>query len=76
MLHEAVKDRLKGKPRGLTKEVTARIKSQNDPWLAEWMPRLTSDSKPLSPYRVIWDLHAGGGRDEHHHHARCRQPAR
>jgi acetolactate synthase-1/2/3 large subunit len=56
MLVEAVKDRLKGKPRGLIKEVSARIKSQNDPWLAEWMPRLTSDSKPLSPYRVIWDL--------------------
>jgi acetolactate synthase-1/2/3 large subunit len=36
--------------------VSARIKSQNDPWLAEWMPRLTSESKPLSPYRVIWDL--------------------
>jgi len=56
MLHEAIKDRLKGKPRGLTKEVAARIKSQNDPWLAEWMPKLTSESKPLSPYRVIWDL--------------------
>jgi acetolactate synthase-1/2/3 large subunit len=56
MLVEAVKERLKGKPRGLTKEVSARIKSQNDPWLTEWMPRLTSESKPLSPYRVIWDL--------------------
>jgi len=55
MLHEAVKDRLK-KPRGLTKEVQARIKEQNEPWLAEWTPRLTSESKPLSPYRVIWDL--------------------
>ncbi len=25
-------------------------------WLAEWMPKLTSDSTPLSPYRVLWDL--------------------
>ena len=55
MLHEALKDRLK-KPRGLTPAVAARIKELNEPWLAEWMPRLTSDSKPLSPYRVIWDL--------------------
>ena len=56
MLVEAVKDRLKGKPRGLTREVTARIREQNDPWLQKWMPLLTSESKPLSPYRVIWDL--------------------
>jgi len=55
MLAEALKDRLK-KPRGLTAEVHKRIRAQNDPWLAQWMPRLTSDSKPLSPYRVIHDL--------------------
>jgi len=55
MLHEALKERLK-KPRGLTPAVAARTKELNAPWLAEWMPRLTSDSKPLSPYRVIWDL--------------------
>jgi acetolactate synthase-1/2/3 large subunit len=55
MLHEALKDRLK-KPRGLTKQVQADIKKANDPWMAEWMPRLTSESNPLSPYRVIWDL--------------------
>ena len=55
MLHAAVKDRIK-KPRGLTADVHKRIREQNDPWLAEWTPRLTSESKPLSPYRVIWDL--------------------
>ena len=55
MLHEALKDRLR-KPRGLTPQVAAKTKELNDPWYAEWMPRLTSDSKPLSPYRVIWDL--------------------
>jgi acetolactate synthase-1/2/3 large subunit len=55
MLHEALKDRLK-KPRGLTPQVAARIKELNEPWFAEWMPRLTSESTPLSPYRVIWDL--------------------
>jgi acetolactate synthase-1/2/3 large subunit len=56
MLHEALKDRLKGKPRGLAKGVAERIKTSNEPWLKEWMPRLTSESKPLSPYRVIYDL--------------------
>jgi len=25
-------------------------------WLAEWKPKLTSNDKPLTPYRVIWDL--------------------
>jgi acetolactate synthase-1/2/3 large subunit len=55
MLHAALKDRLK-KPRGLTADVHKRIREQNDPWMAEWTPRLTSESKPLSPYRVIWDL--------------------
>jgi acetolactate synthase-1/2/3 large subunit len=55
MLHAAIKDRIK-KPRGLTAAVSKRIRAQNDPWMAEWTPRLTSESKPLSPYRVIWDL--------------------
>jgi thiamine pyrophosphate-dependent acetolactate synthase large subunit-like protein len=55
MLHAAIKDRIK-KPRGLTAAVNKRIREQNDPWMAEWTPRLTSESKPLSPYRVIWDL--------------------
>jgi acetolactate synthase-1/2/3 large subunit len=56
MLHEALKDRLKGKPRGLTKQVAARIKGDNDPWMNDWMPRLTQDTAPISPYRVIWEL--------------------
>ena len=25
-------------------------------WLAEWMPKLTSDEIPINPYRVVWDL--------------------
>ncbi|MEY4763286.1 MAG: hypothetical protein RLZZ200_3143 [Pseudomonadota bacterium] len=55
MLYDALKERLK-EPRGLTPAVQARIKELNAPWWAEWMPRLTSESTPLSPYRVIWDL--------------------
>jgi acetolactate synthase I/II/III large subunit len=56
MLHEALKDRLKGKPRGLTKSVAARIKKDNDGWMTDWMPKLTQDTAPISPYRVIHEL--------------------
>ncbi len=36
--------------------VAAEIKSVNEPWLAKWLPKLTSDAEPLNPYRVLWDL--------------------
>jgi acetolactate synthase-1/2/3 large subunit len=52
----AVSDRLGGRPRGRTPELAAEIASGREAWLAEWQPKLTSDSTPLSPYRVIWDL--------------------
>ncbi len=39
-----------------TAAVAAEVKSIRDPWLAKWMPKLTSNDAPLSPYRVIWDL--------------------
>ncbi len=51
-----VKDRLKGGPRGRFSVVTQEIKNLKSEWLAQWTPRLTADTKPLSPYRVIWDL--------------------
>ena len=36
--------------------VAAKIEGLRSQWLAQWMPKLTSDEAPLSPYRVIWDL--------------------
>lgn len=36
--------------------VAAEIEAVRGPWLSRWMPRLTSDETPLSPYRVLWDL--------------------
>ncbi len=51
-----VGDRLRGGPRGRAAAVTGEIKQLKSEWLARWMPRLTSDATPLSPYRVIWDL--------------------
>ena len=32
------------------------IKSTKEAWLAQWMPKLTSDEVPMNPYRVVWDL--------------------
>jgi thiamine pyrophosphate-dependent acetolactate synthase large subunit-like protein len=36
--------------------VSAEIAKVREGWLAQWMPKLTSEETPLSPYRVIWDL--------------------
>ena len=51
-----VRDRLKGGPRGRLTTVTQEIKQLKADWLAQWMGRLTQDTAPLSPYRVLWDL--------------------
>jgi thiamine pyrophosphate-dependent acetolactate synthase large subunit-like protein len=56
-LLEEVAARVPAGGRGRLTEVTRAIRNIKDPWLSQWMPRLTSDSKPLSPYRVIWDLY-------------------
>ena len=42
-------------PRDAT-AVAAEIAASHKEWLAKWMPKLTSNDAPLSPYRVIWDL--------------------
>jgi len=57
--------------------VAREIKMVKDEWLKEWMPKLTSNETPISPYRTIWDLmkvvdrrntivihEAGTGRDQ------------
>ncbi|MGB6449952.1 MAG: thiamine pyrophosphate-requiring protein [Steroidobacteraceae bacterium] len=44
-----------GTRRDATK-VAAEIAAVRGEWLREWLPKLTSDSAPLSPYRVLWDL--------------------
>src|SRR3989442_12035842 len=51
-----VKDRLRGGPRGRAGAVAQEIKTLKTEWLSQWMPRLTSNAKPLSPYRGPWDL--------------------
>ena len=56
MLLDSLNDRLRGRPRGRMRETVARVRAQKDPWLAEWKPHLTSEAKPLSPYRIINEL--------------------
>jgi thiamine pyrophosphate-dependent acetolactate synthase large subunit-like protein len=36
--------------------VADEIKAVREPWLGEWLPKLTSDEVPLNPYRVLWEL--------------------
>ncbi len=55
-LIEAVKDRLGKNGRQKDGPLPAEIKSVKDQWLAEWMPKLTSDQIPLNPYRVVWEF--------------------
>ena len=51
-LIDAVKD-LGAKPHA---GVADEIKSVRAAWLQEWMPKLTSDEMPITPYRVIWEF--------------------
>ena len=37
-------------------EAPSTIQAMKSKWLSEWMPKLTSESAPISPYRVIWEL--------------------
>jgi acetolactate synthase-1/2/3 large subunit len=51
----AVQDRLGVAERDY-RPVAEDIRRLKAEWLAQWMPKLTSDEAPLSPYRVIWEL--------------------
>jgi len=32
------------------------IKAVEAEWMKRWLPKLTSDQEPMTPYRVLWDL--------------------
>jgi acetolactate synthase I/II/III large subunit len=53
-LIEAGKDLLRGRSR--SNRAVDEIKQVREAWLAEWMPKLTSNEVPITPYRVIWDF--------------------
>ncbi|HET9000125.1 MAG TPA: thiamine pyrophosphate-requiring protein [bacterium] len=52
----AVKDRLRSARRDQAAKTAKEIAAIRAEWLERWMPKLTSEETPLSPYRVIWDL--------------------
>jgi thiamine pyrophosphate-dependent acetolactate synthase large subunit-like protein len=52
----AVKDRLRTPRREQAAKTAREIATVRAEWLERWLPKLTSDETPLSPYRVIWDL--------------------
>lgn len=52
---EIVEESLGGKTRD-SASIAADIAKMKADWLAEWMPKLTSNDAPISPYRVLWDL--------------------
>ena len=52
---DACKDILGGRQRG-DGSVAEEIASVRQEWLDEWMPTLTSNQSPITPYRVIWEF--------------------
>lgn len=55
-LVKAVRERSGGVSETRTAAVTEDIKAIKTAWLEQWMPKLTSDAVPMTPYRVIWDM--------------------
>ncbi|MDP8921379.1 MAG: thiamine pyrophosphate-requiring protein [Chloroflexota bacterium] len=52
---DAVRERLGGTARDAG-PAAAEIASIKASWLEAWMPRLSSDDAPISPYRVIYEM--------------------
>jgi thiamine pyrophosphate-dependent acetolactate synthase large subunit-like protein len=49
-------ERRHGTSRRDSAAVAQEIAQIREPWLAKWLPKLTHDEAPFSPYRVLWDL--------------------
>ena len=52
----AVRERSGSASESRTAAVTEEISNVKAEWLEQWIPKLTSDEVPMTPYRVIWDL--------------------
>lgn len=55
-LCEEIDSRLEGESRGRFDEVASEISSVHEEWIEDWKPKLTSDEKPINPYRVVREL--------------------
>ena len=47
-----------GAGRSARRRVGGEIRQVRQAWIAEWMPRLSSNDTPISPYRVVYELNA------------------
>jgi acetolactate synthase-1/2/3 large subunit len=53
---EAAKDLLGSKKRDAGGAIAAEISKGKEEWMKEWLPKLTSGEKPMTPYRVMWEF--------------------
>ncbi|MBI4310534.1 MAG: thiamine pyrophosphate-requiring protein [Chloroflexi bacterium] len=53
---EAARDLLGSRSRRGGGHVAEEIATIRQEWLAEWMRKLASNEKPITPYRVIWEF--------------------
>ena len=52
---DAATDLLGARPRR-DAAAAGEVRQARETWLKEWMPKLTSNEVPITPYRVIWDF--------------------
>ena len=52
---DAATDLLGARPRR-DGAAAGEVRQARETWLKEWMPKLTSNEVPITPYRVIWDF--------------------
>jgi thiamine pyrophosphate-dependent acetolactate synthase large subunit-like protein len=55
MLNEAM-SRLDRTSADARENISQEITATREVWLADWMPKLTNNEAPISPYRVLWEL--------------------
>ena len=55
-LVEEVKTQTNGRGRPRNLELENEIAREKELQLKMWLPKLTSNEKPINPYRVIWDM--------------------
>ena len=56
MMIEELKAQVGDNGRSEAAELQAGIAATKRAWLAEWLPVLTSDQKPINPYRVVHEI--------------------
>ena len=55
-LVDACRDLMGGRSNARNGAPADEIEQLQRGWLSDWMPKLSSDAKPINPYRVIWEF--------------------